>query len=143
MKQNRRDLFITAAQVAFHFGYTLADALALSSSERYLLLAVVADIEDKKYAKLGKMLGTRWSVEDLIEESKQGSSDLPDEVNFPLLPFVAPDLFQTMAKDYRTKALAAKRNRAMGGVTEVGTLNVKDAKAFFKSLNLGSSDPKG
>lgn len=142
MRTSRRSLFISAAQVALHYGYTLSEALALSSSERYLLLAVFYDAEEKKYDKLGEMLGTRWSMSDLIETGGPRSSEVPDRINLPLLPFMAPELFQSVAKDYREKIAASRRHSGNEPVTEVGTLSVAEARAFFKSVYSSAPEKK-
>lgn len=133
MSNARRSKFISAAQVAYYYNYTLAEALALSTNERHLLLAVAYDVDEKQFVRLGRMLGVHWTVEDLTAENRGRSHAPSDTLNLPLLPFVAPELFQATIKEYKEKA--AKRKTTGENITEIGTLSVAEAKALLKSIN--------
>jgi hypothetical protein len=136
LRQLRRDAFISAAQVAYHYSYTLADALSLSSSERYLLTAVAASEEDKRWTRLGQLLGTNWDLEELAGHKKE--NEATDSLFLPLLPFLAPDLFNSVMSEAKEKA--AKRKSVPEGTVEIGTLSKEQAKALFKSLSVKPKD---
>ena len=136
MRKSRRDKFISAAQVAYHYGYSLADAIALSSSERYLLLSVAYSEDNKKWLRLGQILGTNWKVSDLIKQGQNSEDNDSNDLFLPLLPFVAPDLFTSITKDAKEKA--AKRKSLPRGTVEIGTLSKDQAEALFKSFSAQS-----
>ncbi len=140
MRKARRDKFLSAAQVAYHYGYSLADALALSTSERYLLLAVSNSEDDKRWTKLGRILGTNWNISDLLDKKgdQQKEDDEEDTIFLPLLPFVAPELFNSVTKD--AKERAARRNSLPRGTVELGTLSKAQAKALFQSFQVGAPE---
>jgi hypothetical protein len=136
LRKLRRDTFISAAQVAYHYSYTLSEALSLSSSERYLLTAVAASEEDKRWSRLGQLLGTNWDLEELAAHKKENEST--DSLFLPLLPFLAPDLFNSVMGEAKEKA--AKRKSLPRGTVEIGTLNKEQAKALFKSFSKEQKD---
>jgi hypothetical protein len=140
LRKARRDKFLSAAQVAYHYGYSLADALALSTSERYLLLAVSNSEDDKRWTKLGRILGTNWNISDLLDKKgdQQKEDDEEDTIFLPLLPFVAPELFNSVTKD--AKERAARRNSLPRGTVELGTLSKAQAKALFQSFQVGAPE---
>lgn len=137
MRKSRRDKFISAAQVAYHYGYSLAEAIALSSSERYLLLSVAYSEDNKRWLRLGQILGTNWKISDLVKQDQNKDADNDsNDLFLPLLPFVAPDLFASITKDVKEKA--AKRKSLPRGTVEIGTLSKDQAKALFKSFSAQS-----
>lgn len=143
MRKARRDKFLSAAQVAYHYGYSLSEALALSTSERYLLLAVSNSEDDKRWTKLGRILGTNWDVSDLLDkkdDQRQKEEDEEDTIFLPLLPFVAPELFNSVTKG--AKERAARRNSLPRGTVELGTLSKAQAKALFQSFQVGTPESK-
>jgi hypothetical protein len=108
----------------------LSEALALSESERYLLLSIVVCEQDKSMQALERALGTYWSVDDLTSTSTGERGQLPKNIRLPLLPFVAPEAFKHLVEDYKKRKPATTAT----GMIEVANLSVAEAKAFFKSL---------
>ncbi len=149
MRNARRDVLISSAQVAYHFGaYTLKDALGLSRSERELLLGVVLAEEERAHNRLEGMLGVSWDLKSLLDLTDTTAKDakedaperLPNRVRIPLALALAPDLLKAMSDDYRRKwrqALMDKLDNVPKGntVVNVGTLSAEDAKAFWAHIN--------
>lgn len=139
MLKDKRERFVASAQVAFHYSaYTLKEALALSRSERQLLLAVVVAEEERASKRVETMLGIRWPLEDLIADAGAASSaggSIPHTVRVPFLPMLAPEMFKSMTEEYKRKYKKLIEGAAPGTVlVDVGTLSTEEAKDFFKSM---------
>lgn len=122
---------VSSAQVAYHYGYTLKEALALSTDERRLLIATVVVEKEKTWERLESILGTKWSVEEL--ESEHSGPEAPvKNVRLPIVPMLAPEIFQSIV-DKHKKAAASKKSLGQD-VIEMGTLSRAEAKALLKNL---------
>lgn len=143
MRKARRERFITAAQVAYHYGaYTLDDAMTLSRGERELLLAVVLGEEERLLQRLETILGTSWDAEDLIQAAVTPDPNTPEHVSarvrIPMLTALAPEMMKKISDTHKSKFQAAidmLENVPQGNrIMEVGTLSKNDAKAFFQRM---------
>ena len=146
MRSARRDLFLSAAQVAYHYGgYTLETAIELDHDKRDLLLAVARDEQVQVWDRLGRILGTKWSLRQLLgvldDEKKVDPNappkPLPSSINIPLLMAAAPEFFGTLIKEYKDKyhsALATMGEAGGGSVVELGTLSSADARDIYKRI---------
>jgi len=144
----RRGVLVSAAQVALHYGgYNLRGALALSSDERDLLLAVAAHDEEEKFRRLGRMLGTTWDIASLIrvdtasdkrdQDKKSQSGPLPTSMEFPLSMMLAPEFMQNVGKTMRerySRRLDLEREAGTSNIIELGSLPLEEAKAFWRGV---------
>ena len=144
MRAARRSHFVSAAQVAYHFGaYTLKEALALSRTERQLLLNTVLADEERQWDRFERSMGIAWDVADVIAFSQKGSgtpAEIPPVVRIPALLAMAPEFFKAISDDMRKRWSAQNASVVSGDVApgskvvEVGSLSAKDARELFKLL---------
>lgn len=145
MRAARRDLFISSAQVAYHFGgYKLKDALDLSREERELLLAVVVSEQEREWDRLESILGVTWEVATLagMETPKakgegEGPQKLPTQVRIPMLMAMAPEFFKAISDSYKSKyraMLEAQQISGRGPVVELSTLTPEQAREFYQRI---------
>jgi hypothetical protein len=129
-----RDILVSSARVAYHYSYSLREAVSLSQAERELLLSVASAEAEVKLQGLEDALGTRWSADELLRVTSQSvGGALPSFIRTPLVPMLAPDAFKQVQDDFKKRASQTHKNRR-AGVLEVGSLSTGDAKKFFKNL---------
>jgi len=145
LRAARRDFFLSAAQVAFHYGgYTLETAIGLSHDERDLLLAVARDEGEQTWDRLGRTLGTKWEMRSLIgmlddqkEDENAEPKPMPTTINIPLLMAAAPEFLKSIIDEYKKKHSAMLSTmREAGGVpvVEIGSLTSEQARALYKHI---------
>ena len=144
MRAARRDLFISSAQVAYHFGgYNLNDAMTLSRDERELLLAVAVAEQDRVWDRFESVLGITWDIATLSgvepkRESKDGKPPpLPSQVKIPMLMALAPEFFKAISDSYKSKYKAMLEAQQISGrapVVDLATLTPEQAREFYKRI---------
>lgn len=109
--------------------------MQLHAAERDLLLAVASHEQEEQWQRLGKMLGTSWSVRDLLDEgSSKTGGQMPAFVDLPLTLAIAPQLLKKLSDDYRNKYRGILRAEAEGHghVVEVASMDARTAREFYK-----------
>jgi hypothetical protein len=131
--------YTQAARVALHYNrYSLEDALCLSAAEQDLLLAVVTHEKEEQWERLGRVLGTSWSIRELIAESpKTNAGKMPSFVDIPLTLALAPQLLKKLSDEYRTKYQSTLRAEAEGHgpVVEIATMDSRAARELYKRIS--------
>ena len=111
--------------------------MRLSSAERDLLLAVVSHEKEEQWERLGRVLGTSWSVRDLIaEKSGPSSGAMPSFVDIPLALAIAPQFLKKISDEYRHKYKSILRAEAEGHgqVVEIASMDSRAAREFYKQI---------
>jgi hypothetical protein len=150
LRAARRERFVSAAQVAYHYGaYQLKDALQLNKDERNLLLAVSLSEQERSFKRFEVAMGLVWDIEDLVSHAgkktkrkkgdKKEAEKLPRQVRIPALLALAPEMFKAISEEYRRKyrAASAHGDNVPAGhkVVEMGNLSKEEAQAIWKQLS--------
>ena len=141
MSTARRNKYVSAAQVAYHFSaYTFREALELGKAERAVMLSV-AYAEQKRWLNdLEEVLGTTFTTQDLLAQTEDGGSatTLGARLRIPLSLAIAPELIKSLTDEQRRKASRVAETTAFipkgSEVVEVGKMSIEEARAFFNDL---------
>ena len=134
---------VSGAQVAYHYNYTLEQAMALSPTQRQLLLRVVVTEQDAVTTRWERALGILWSFDDLEDLMSQGDDAgggrkkeaEKSHVRIPLALAISGEFFKSLAETqaHRSKERGrVEREAGTTNVQEIAHMSTEEAKKLMK-----------